>query len=376
MLVRVWFAALALTAMLLLAALLGSGRSVAQSPSATRVARAVPIIPPGCAISAIKDLSDQIVSLKPPLVNEPAPDLAFGYAQTLRLKLQSCGPPPPNTPVCTHALLVAVKNVYKRMFVNATTPWAPLPDPDVTVQAERLASDVVFCGAGQSSRCQDLIEIATLELLAWMRDHAGFANDDAAYKAKKALVDEAVAACQQLQVAASNAVDSAVCERKRAMLPQFIEDYYGSVAPMSLAHGKRLTIEMAVYGDLVHGHVCNATTLFKSECARLATNVTTAQDDASGSAGPGFCLLRASTPPFNYCGFDPSPQADNKEVLVHYKCGDDEREARLPYGTTKINLVCGYPYRRTRPTDAVLAAELAFLNAKPCEQNLVAIAPK
>lgn len=89
-----------------------------------------------------------------------------------------------------------------------------------------------------------------------------------------------------------------------------------------------LTIDTAVYGDLRHRHVCDATPYVTDKC-KLRPD---------GGSDDYNCLVGVVVPG-EICGFDPSPQG-KKHLHVEWSCGGQSQSpVRVP-PAGPLRLVC------------------------------------
>jgi hypothetical protein len=349
-----------------------------------------------CEADAVGTVSEEMRStLQTPPTNKNPGDAALSYAKQWKEKVRACGGTPiPETAVCSYAVLHAVTTLYQKV---AAAPDKPLGVGDLTQQALAFDDDIRLCVKPVRNTCEDIDKAAIFDVRAWIRDNP---TGDFTPVLQQ-LTQNANTACAEL-------IQMTICDIKQAVLPRFIEDYYGLLPPKP----QELTIAAAVYGDLKHGHVCDATAYFRYVCELMkktpsankggtqpggtgvigaapsggadgaapggadgkgAADTDSTTDDGSPSAGPTFCRLRRQSPDgTDFCGYDPSQQAESKYVFVRYWCGPIERKLTLPGETKKINLVCGgAPFiQRPRPSDESLAKQLTFLTAAPCPIDL------
>lgn len=312
------------------------------------------------------------------------------YVTRLRTVVASCGASRQllDKPVCGLALNEAVSGLAEAAIA---TKDKTLPGPEAAAlraaQLQAINAHREFCVAPQSliEQCSNDLDVAAF--WEWQRHRkAGDSPDEAAKHdaelAKlKTVCDgylDRQSVLAQIATARQTArLDEQICAHKEQILPAFLQDYYARRDDEGDEPENRLTIDEVRFGDLKHGHTCDATGYVVRRCAAQLGAIPASSNDTEGMAGASFCLIRRpdaasasdATLRVDMCGYDPSPQAD-LDIKIKYSCGGAKRELRrLPGDTRKIDIVCALPttaraYRAATADN--LKKELDFLVNPPC----------
>lgn len=106
-------------------------------------------------------------------------------------------------------------------------------------------------------------------------------------------------------------------------------DATSDLGPLLAPPWPALTIDLAVYGDLQHNHVCDATSYVIDKCKLRPAN---------GNADDQNCLISSITTA-EICGFDPSPQGF-KQLYVEWSCGSKSQTPLRVPPAGPLRLVC------------------------------------
>lgn len=342
-----------------------------------------------CRSAMTKFINDAVANLQRPptaqLQQVSATDLVVQLARTSAV----CAPATSlRTTVCQHAMAVSVDTLTAAAKKSGDKPLTAL---EVETQIKTIVQNIDQCiapTASTSDECRSALEVAQFDIAKLPRDNPDMNQSALATKAEairaaaqktcEATLGTQSAMIKLLEGDAKQKIQQEVCAYKQRNIGDLLKAYYGrgivEGSDGTMSAGRQLKIEKATFGDLRHGHTCDATRYFERRCTALQGEALPSSADDKEIAGTGFCLIRRSGDAeagmrTDFCGFDPSPQADLR-LKVEFSCDGEWQDAvKLPSDTAKINLVCDLPKQPPRlrlPDQTKLAAELKFFAADPC----------
>ncbi len=293
------------------------------------------------------------------------------YVPALRSATRSCDTPQTAKPVCTLALTEAVKALATEARAAKDKP---LSAEQANAQLQSITQHIDFCRSPSQidELCRRDIDIATFR--EWQRQTAAPGTPATSLKdVCKPYLDRQAALTALVAAQSDFNIQQEVCAYKERRLPSLLRDLYQRRDGEDGDDDNQLSIDEVRYGDLKHGHTCDATKHVVRRCAGLFGIVPTSVGDSTEAAAASFCLLKRTTPTsrVDLCGFDPSPQAD-LTIKVKYSCRNGATKSKtllLPWDTTRIDVVCALPSdpRAIRiPETAALDKEILFFRAAPC----------